>query len=82
MATIRTFEVMSVKLKKGIVPVKAYGGVDVYVHIFLTSALARDEWLSSCPCRFTLGERATSIHWIGGRVGPTAGLDDVEKENF
>jgi hypothetical protein len=28
---------------------------------------------------FTPGERASGIHWIGGWVGPRAGLDDVEK---
>jgi hypothetical protein len=33
-------------------------GVDVYNHVFLTSALVGDEWSASLPCRFTLGERA------------------------
>jgi hypothetical protein len=28
------------------------------------------------------GERAPGTHWIGGRVGPSAGLDDVEKRKF
>jgi hypothetical protein len=28
---------------------------------------------------FTRGERAPGTHWIGGWVGPRAGLDDVEK---
>jgi hypothetical protein len=28
---------------------KAYGGVDVYIHIFLTLALAGGEWSASCP---------------------------------
>jgi hypothetical protein len=32
---------------------KAYGGVDVYIHIFLTSAIAGGEWSASRPCRFT-----------------------------
>jgi hypothetical protein len=39
---------------------------------FLTSA-------ASVRCRFTAGERATGTHWIGGWVGPTIGLDTVEK---
>jgi hypothetical protein len=37
---------------------KTYGGVDVYIHIFLTSTLAGDEWLVSRSVRFTTGERA------------------------
>jgi hypothetical protein len=56
---------------------KAYGGVDVEIHIFLTSALAGGEWSASGPGRFTLG-----THWIGGLVDPRAGLDDVQKRNF
>jgi hypothetical protein len=30
----------------------AYGGVDVQIHIFLTSALAGGEWSASRPGRF------------------------------
>jgi hypothetical protein len=61
---------------------KAYGEVDVQIRIFLTSALAGSEWLVSRPCRFTPGERAPGTLWIGGSVGPTAGLDDVAKEKI
>jgi hypothetical protein len=32
---------------------KVYGGVDVEIHIFLTSALVRREWSASRPGRFT-----------------------------
>jgi hypothetical protein len=39
-----------------------YGGVDVYIHIFLTSALARGEWSASHPSLFTPGERALGTH--------------------
>jgi hypothetical protein len=56
-----------------------YGGVDVQIHIFLTSALVGGEWSDSRPCRFTPLERAPYTHWIGGWVDPRAGLDDVEK---
>jgi hypothetical protein len=56
--------------------------VDVYIHIFLTSALVGSEWSISHPCRFTPEERAPGTRWIGGWVGPTAGLDDVEKRKF
>jgi hypothetical protein len=48
---------------------KAYGGVDVWIHIFFTFALVGGEWSASLPCRFTLGERAPGTHWIG--VGQT-----------
>jgi hypothetical protein len=61
---------------------KAYGGVDVYIHIFLTSALVRGEWSASHSCRFTTGERASGTHWIGGWVDPRAGLDDLKKRKF
>jgi hypothetical protein len=59
---------------------KAYGGVDVYTHVFLTSVLAGDEWPTSRPGQFTLGEKAPDTHWIGGSVGPRA--DDVENTKF
>jgi hypothetical protein len=49
---------------------KVYGGVDVYIYIFFTSAVAGGEWLASRPCRFISGERAPGTHWIGGWVGP------------
>jgi hypothetical protein len=59
------------------------GGVDVYIHIFLTSALAEGEWSASHPGRFTLGERAPCPHWIGCWVDPRAGLGDVgRRENY
>jgi hypothetical protein len=61
---------------------KAYGGVDVWIHIFLISALVGGEWSASRPCRFTPGERAPGTHWIAGEVGPRAGLEDVEKRKF
>jgi hypothetical protein len=48
---------------------KAHGGVDEYIHIFLTSALAGGEWSASQPGRFTLGKRAPGTNWIGGWVG-------------
>jgi hypothetical protein len=61
---------------------KAYGGVNVYIHIFLTLALAGGEWSASHPCCLTSRERAPSNHWIGGWVDPRASLDDVEKRKF
>jgi hypothetical protein len=57
---------------------KVYRGVDVQIHAFLTSALVGGEWSSSSPRRFGPRERAPGAHWIGGWVGPRAGLH-VEK---
>jgi hypothetical protein len=56
---------------------KAYGKVEVYIHIFLTSALAGGEWSVSCSSGFAPG-----THWRGSSVDPRAGLDDVEKKKF
>jgi hypothetical protein len=61
---------------------KAYGGVDVLIHIFLTSAISGGEWSASRPCRFTPEEKSPGTQWIGVWMGPRAGLDDVEKRKF
>jgi hypothetical protein len=45
----------------------------------LTSALDGGEWSASRPGCFTPRERGPSTHWIGGWVGPRAGLDAVVK---
>jgi hypothetical protein len=52
------------------------GGTDLP---FLTSALAGGEQSNYRPDRFTFGDRDRGAHWIGGWVGPRAGLDTVEK---
>jgi hypothetical protein len=52
-------------------------GVDVQIHIFLTSALVGGEWSISRPVSFTPG-----THWIGGWVDLREGLDDLEKRKF
>jgi hypothetical protein len=52
--------------------------VDVYIHIFLTSALAGGEWSASRSGCFTPVERAPGTHWVDLR----AGLDGVEKRKF
>jgi hypothetical protein len=58
---------------------KTYGGSGVIALPFLTSTLDGGEWSASHPGRFTPRKRAPGTHWIGGWVGPRAGLDDVEK---
>jgi hypothetical protein len=59
-----------------------YGGVDVYIHVFLTSSLLGDELSASRLGRFTPEESTRCTYWIGGGVSSTAGLDDVEKIKF
>jgi hypothetical protein len=55
---------------------KAYwGSGGIAPLIFLTSALDGGEWSASRTGRFTPRERAPDTHWIGGWVGPRAGLD-------
>jgi hypothetical protein len=59
---------------------KAYGGVDVKIHVFLTSALGGV--VSFRPRPLYPGERAPGTNWIGGWVGPRTGLDDVERRKL
>jgi hypothetical protein len=61
---------------------KAYGGMDIWIHVFLISALVGGEWSASRPDRFTPGERAHVIHCVGGWVGLRTGLDDMERRKF
>jgi hypothetical protein len=56
---------------------KTNGGVDVQIHVLLTSALVGGQWSASRPGRFTPRERDPGRHWIGGWVDPTAALDDM-----
>jgi hypothetical protein len=45
----------------------------------LTEALDGGEWLASLHFRFSPWGRAVGTHWVGGSVGPTAGLEAMEK---
>jgi len=48
---------------------KAYMGVDVQLHIVLTSALGGGEWSASTPRPLYRREGAAGAHWIGDWVG-------------
>jgi hypothetical protein len=61
---------------------KEYVGVDVEIHVFLTLALVGGEWSASRRGPFTPEERVPGTHWIGGWVGPRAGLDDMERRKL
>jgi hypothetical protein len=61
---------------------KAYGGVNVWNHISLTSALAGGEWSAWRSGHFTPGERALPTRCIRGWMYPRAGMDYVEKREF
>jgi hypothetical protein len=60
---------------------KEYWGVDVYIHIFLISALAGGEWSASPPGRFTPRESDPGTHWIGGWVTPEPVWTTWRREN-
>lgn len=53
---------------------KAYRGVEVKLHSFITSALDGGQWLSLDAGRFTPGKN-TGSYWAGRCVEPKAGLD-------
>jgi hypothetical protein len=61
---------------------KVYWGVEVYFHAFLTLTIDGGEWLAPRSGRFTREETAPATHWIGGWVGPRAGLDTVSKRKI
>jgi hypothetical protein len=61
---------------------KTYGRVYVETHAVFTSTLVGGEWLATLPYRFTPGEKASGILWIGEWVDLRAGLDDVAKRKF
>jgi hypothetical protein len=57
-------------------------GLEVISTILDLRALDGCEWSGLCPGRFIPGERAPSIHLIGGWVDPRAGIVTVEKRTF
>jgi hypothetical protein len=61
---------------------KAYGEVDVQIHVFMNLELDGGEWSASRSVRFTPGETFQGTHLIGGGVGPRTSMDDMEKRIF
>lgn len=63
------------------VPRRHIGEVEVYLHLFLTSAPDEGEWLSSCPVHFVHGKK-TGNHSVWGWVSPRTLMDVVEKGRY
>jgi hypothetical protein len=61
---------------------KAYGGVEIQLHAFLTSVLDGGEWSVLRSGHSTPSETALGTHWMGDWVGPRAGLDTVVKRKI
>jgi hypothetical protein len=60
---------------------KAYGGSRC-IHPYFLDLGARCEWLASRLSHFIPDERTPGIHWIGGWLGPIAGLEDVRQRKI
>jgi hypothetical protein len=65
---------------------KAYGGVDVHIHVFFTSVLVEREWSASRSCRFTprgksprypLARKLDGLQSRSGRHGEVKILDPI-----
>jgi hypothetical protein len=61
---------------------KAHGGADVEVHVFLSSALVVGKGSASRPGRFTTWERDPVTYLTGDWLGSRASSEDVEKIKF
>jgi hypothetical protein len=61
---------------------KAYWGVDVQLHEFLTSALDGDKWSVGRTQLLYPRNRTSRSHWIGGWVALRASLDAVVKRKI
>jgi hypothetical protein len=59
-----------------LIKLRLIGGVEAYLHAFLTSTLDGGKWSSSRSGRLTQGTL-----WTGGWVGPRTDLDWVAKRN-
>jgi hypothetical protein len=61
---------------------KAYGGVNVWIHVFLNFVQVGGEWSGSLSGSLTPKEKAPGTHGIGGWEDPRTGLDDMKKWEF
>jgi hypothetical protein len=63
-------------------PRKAYGGMEEYLHAFVTGTLCGGLWSTSCTECFILGEKFSAPGCIGRCVGPRVPMDTVDVEIF
>jgi hypothetical protein len=61
---------------------KAYWGSGDIAPCISSSSLDGGEWSASRSGRFTFREGAPGTHWIGGLVGPSAGLESVVRRKI
>jgi hypothetical protein len=55
-------------------------GVVIQIHVFLTKIVVEGEWSASRPCSLTpLRGKISGTIWLGGGVGASSDLDDLEK---
>jgi hypothetical protein len=62
-----------------LVKVKLYRGVEVHIHLILTSALDGGEWLNTRLSFFTPVEGALGTHRTVGSASHRTGLDVLKK---
>jgi hypothetical protein len=61
---------------------KAYWGIEGIAPRIINFGTRWGEWSDLRPGSFNPRERAPGTHWIGGWVGPRAGLDTVVKRKI
>jgi hypothetical protein len=59
-----------------------YGGVNVQIHVFLTSSLLRDERITPSPSTALLPGKNNGVHWIGSHVGFITGLNHLQMKEI
>jgi hypothetical protein len=61
---------------------KTYEGVDICIHVFLSSALFGGEWSASLPGCFTPRKEPQGTHWTGSCMGPRTGLENAKRRKI